>query len=73
MIMLKGPGAKTIDGKPMRGSIKFCQWGPTFTTFFFVNGGREDPNTTKSGPSSARKRYAIKKWPFAGGLLMAQH
>ena len=42
----------------MRGSRKFCQGGPT-VTFFLVDEGREDPNTTISGPSSARQRSAI--------------
>ena len=34
----------------MRGPRKF---------FFFLDEGREDPNTTKSGPSSTRQRNAI--------------
>ena len=34
--------------------------GPTLTTFFFlVNEGRDDPNTTISGPTSACQRNAI--------------
>ena len=37
----------------MRGSRKFCQRGPTFFLCFLVDGGREDPNTTISGPSLA--------------------
>ena len=40
----------------------FFRGGPTLTTFFFVflvAEGKEDPNTTKSGPSSARQRSAI--------------
>ena len=42
----------------------FVRGGPTLTTFFFVflsffNAGKEDSNTTKSGPSSARQRNAI--------------
>ena len=33
------------------------------TTFFLVDEGWEDPNTTKSGPSSARQRNAISfRW-----------
>ena len=48
----------------MRGSRKFCQRGPTLTTFFFsflrVDEGRDDPNTTKSGSSSTRQRNGIK-------------
>ena len=43
----------------MRGSRKICQRG-SLTTFYFVVGeGREDPNTTISGPTSARQRNAI--------------
>ena len=54
----------TVD---MRGS-KVLSWGggATVTFFFFlffvfvlVDEGREDPNTTISGPSSARQRNAI--------------
>ena len=54
----------------MRGSRKFCQRGSNFDFFIFVfvyfflfffsvNAGREDPNTTLSGPSWARQRDAI--------------
>ena len=47
------------------------------TTFFLDDEVREDPNTTKSEPSSARQRNAILKrhlkWRFAGGLMVAQH
>ena len=63
--------------------IKGC---PTsnFDNFFVVDEGREDPNTTISGPSSARQRNTIKwcfagvpmmaiKWCFAGVPMMAQH
>ena len=44
----------------MRGSRKFCQRGSNYDKFFLVNEGREDPNTTNSGPSSARQQNAIK-------------
>ena len=37
-----------------------------FFCWFLVDEGREDPNTTKSGPLSTRQR-------FAGGPMMAQH
>ena len=38
----------------------FVRGGPTLTTFFdIVDEGREDPNTTKSGPSSARQQNAM--------------
>ena len=48
----------------MRGSRKFChRGGPTLTTFFcfdfLVDEGKKDPDTTISGPSSARQRNAI--------------
>ena len=37
----------------------FARGGPALTTFFLVDEGRKDPNTTISGPSSARQRNAI--------------
>ena len=40
----------------MRGSRKFCQRWSNIT----FDKGKEDPNSTKSGPSSARQQYAIK-------------
>ena len=41
----------------MRGSRKFCQRGSNFDNVCFkVDGGREDPCPTLSGPSSARQR-----------------
>ena len=43
----------------MRGSRKFCQRGSNFDKVFLVDKEREDPNTTFSWPSSARKRNAI--------------
>ena len=56
----------------MKGSRKFCQRGSNFDNVFFPflvdrgwggggGGGVKDPNTTISGPSSARQRKAIKK------------
>ena len=42
--------------------MKFCQRGSnsaTLTTFFVLFTGREDPNITKSGPSSASQRNTI--------------
>ena len=48
----------------------FARGGPTLT-FFLVDERREDPKSTKSGPSSARQRNAI--WRFAGVPMMAQH
>ena len=45
----------------MRGSRKFCQRESNLdNVFFLVDEGWEDPNTTVSGPSSARQRYAIQ-------------
>ena len=49
----------------MRGSRNYCQIGSYFDNFFlffifFVDEGREDPNSTISGPSLARKRNAIE-------------
>ena len=48
----------------MRGSRKFCQMGLTLRTFvvsfFLVDEVREDPTTTKSGPSSARQQNTIE-------------
>ena len=46
----------------MRGSRKKFRGGPTLKTFFFllqVDEGRVGPNTTISGPSSARQQNAI--------------
>ena len=37
--------------------MKVLSGGPTFV---FLDEGREDPNTTKSGPSSASQRNAIQ-------------
>ena len=34
--------------------------GPTLTIFILLDEGKEDPSSTKSGPSSARQRNAIK-------------
>ena len=41
----------------LHGSRKFCQRGPTLTTFC-VDEGREEPKTTKSGSLSARQLNA---------------
>ena len=46
--------------------------GPTLTTFFLVDEGRDDPNTTISGPTSARKQMPLK-WRFTVVPLTAQH
>ena len=49
----------------MRGSRIFVQGVPTVKGFFvfLVDDGREDPNTTISGPLSARQRKPFK-WRF---------
>ena len=56
----------------MRGSREFARRGPILITLFcFFYEGREYPNSTKSGPSSARQRNAIKmtfSWQADGGL-----
>ena len=61
----------------MHGSRKLCQRGSNFDSVFFyifllVDEGRKDPNTSISGPSSARKQNAIKG-RFAGMPMLAQH
>ena len=51
---------------------RFVRGGPNLTFYlffyFFKLIGREDPNTTISGQSSARHR-----WRFAGVLMMAKN
>ena len=59
----------------MGGCRKFCQRGRNFDNvlgfFVLVDEGRDNQNTTKSGPSSAHKRNAIlngvslagQRWP----------
>ena len=44
----------------MRGSRNFCQRGSDFDNILLVDERRDDQNTTKSGPSSARQQNAIK-------------
>ena len=55
----------------------FVRGGPTLTTFFFVfvlvDERRDDQNTTKSRPSSARQRNAIYmafRWRPDDGLTL---
>ena len=43
-----------------------------FFFFFFFDKGIEDPNSTKSGSSSAHSETPFK-WRFAGGPMMTQH
>ena len=54
----------------MSGSRKFCQRGPTSTTFFssLVDEGREDPNTANHHASEIPFKLR-----FAGVPTMAQH
>ena len=57
-----GPGC-AVRFIPLLFQLISCADPDTLTTFFFsflVNEGREDPNSTKSGPYSARKRNAIQ-------------
>ena len=54
-----GTYLRDLPGKPMHRSIKFCQKVFSFK-FFLVDKGREDTNTSISGPSSARQRNTIK-------------
>ena len=61
----------------MRGSRKVCQRGSNFDRFFYfdflVDKGREDPNTTISGPLSAHQRNTIKiaiHWRANDGLTL---
>ena len=49
--------------RSMRGSRKFCQRvsnSANVCFLFLVDDGSEDPNNTKSGPSSARQRNVIE-------------
>ena len=57
----------------MRGSRKFCQRGSNFNFFLFFDEGRNDSNTTISGPSTARQRNAIQmvfRWRADGGPIL---
>ena len=62
--------ARSKGAGNMHRSRKFCQSGSNFEVFFFkfcfcfvvvffVDEGREDPNATISGPSSALQQNAI--------------
>ena len=61
----------------MRVSRNYCQRGSNsdaaFKFCFLFDEGREDRNTTKSGPSSAQASETPFKWRFAGGPMVAQH
>ena len=54
---------KIMYTSDIRGSRKFCQRGSNSDNFCLVNKWREDPNTTISGSSWARRRQP----------MMAQH
>ena len=56
----------------MHGSRTFVRGGSTLTVFFLIDDGREDPNTSISGPSLAVSKTPFK-WHFTGMPLMAQH
>ena len=45
--------------------------GPTLTILFLVDEGREDPNTTISGPSSTRQRNTHNNQFWSGCVLPA--
>ena len=48
----------------MHSSRKFCQRDPAMITFcFLVYEGREDPNTTISGPSSCQRWPRCQRLP----------
>ena len=59
----------------MRKSRKFCQRGSKFDPhFFLVDGGKEDPNTTLIGPSSACQRNPIEmvfRWQVDDGPTLS--
>ena len=62
----------------MRASRKFCQRGPTLTSFFFffffffyLCGGRKKPKPLKSGNHRPSSKTPFK-WRFAGVPMMAQ-
>ena len=49
-----------FEVQPCADPESYVRGGPTLTlTFFLLNEGREDQNTTIGGPSSARQRNAI--------------
>ena len=43
------------SGQPCADPESFVRGGPTLSLFFLVDEGKEDPNTTISGPSSAQQ------------------
>ena len=55
----------------MRGTRKFCQRGRSLTTFFLCvfYEGREGPDNTKRGPSSARQRNVLNGVSLVGRWL----
>ena len=52
----------------MRGSRKFFQREPNLDYDFLVDDGREDPNITISGPSSARQRSPTILYQWVKGV-----
>ena len=65
--------APQTSSRILHESRKFCQRGSDFdNVFFLVDEGRDDPNTTISGPTSARQQTSLK-WSFTVVPLMAQH
>ena len=45
--------------RPCAGPESFVRGGPTLTTFFLVDEGRENPHSNISGLSSVHQRNAI--------------
>ena len=57
---LRGEYATFITkSNSIKKKCQFCNSDGFFLSFFLVDEGREDPNTTKSGPSSANQRNDI--------------
>ena len=59
----------------MRGSRKFFQRGSNFdyVFFFLVDDGREDPNTTISGPSSNAGLVVLWFYSGSGPVLLGNY
>ena len=65
---LKGP---CLIGFSLSGKVSNRQRGSDFdNVFFLVDEGRDDPNTTISGPTSARQQTPLK-WSFTVVPLLA--
>ena len=60
------PRWRMDDGR-LRGSRNFCQRGSNFDNFLLFDERRDDPNITKSGPSSLTLSYALVALRFFRG------